>query len=178
MVADDGQRALFAQHAVGIFVRALDYVLKAARDREFDQFGENGAHGVIVAVGVEVVVDLEIGRGRLLHGLGLGDDVLHFIDVVFDPVVATSGRLAHFFGHSVRGLRHGPGGDRNPRADLGADQLPRGGCRGACPLGRSRPCSCPRSCLGVDPVKGRGADVSCAQGVAVWRVADVLAEAL
>ena len=35
-----------------------------------------------------------------------------------------------------------------------------------------------RSCSGVDPIKGRGADVSFAQGVAVGRVADVLAEAL
>ena len=126
VVADDGQRALLAQHAVGVFVRALDYVFKAASDAELDQLGENGAHGVVVAVGVEVVVDFEIGRGRFLHGLGLGDDVLHFIDVVLDPVIAASGSLAHFFGHGVRGLGHGPSGDRNPRADLGADQLPRG----------------------------------------------------
>ena len=121
-----GSGALLAQHAVGIFVRALDYIFKAAGDPELDQFGENGAHGVVVAVGVEVVVDFEIGWGRLLHGLGLGDDVLHFIDVVLDPVIAASGSLAHFFGHGVWGLGHGPGGDRNPRADLGADQFPRG----------------------------------------------------
>ena len=63
VVADDGQRALLAQHAIGIFVRALDYIFKAAGDPEFDQFGENGAHDVVVAVGVEVVMHLEIGRG-------------------------------------------------------------------------------------------------------------------
>ena len=34
VVADDRQRALLAQHAVGVFVRALDYVFKAAGDPE------------------------------------------------------------------------------------------------------------------------------------------------
>ena len=176
VVADDRQRTLLAEHAVSVFVGAQHHVFEAPCDGEFEQFVEDGAHGVVVGVGVEIIVDLEVRRSGLLHGLGLRDDILHLVDVVFDPMVALGGGLAHFFGHGLRLLCHGPGGDRDPRAVLGADQFP-GWQAEFFPHQVVAGHIHRQVGFVVEPVEGRGSDVFFAQYIHIRAVADRFAKA-
>ena len=177
MVNDNRQLALLAQHAVSVLIRCAYYVLEATGDIEAFELGEDRPHGVVVRVGIEVEVDFETRRRYLLHGRGLVDDVLDLVDVILDPPIPPARRLPDLFGHGGRLLRHGPGADRDPGAQLATHQLPRRQLEVPPHQIVERHVD-PQVRLGIYPVEGVRVDVFLAQLVAIRARTPALAQAL